>query len=96
MSLSFIFPGQASQFVGMGKDFFDKYSLAQEMYHTANEIVDYDLQKFSFEGPEEELKQTYVTQPAIFVHSCIVSNHFWVALQCYRTDRSSQTGGLGI
>jgi len=72
MSLSFVFPGQASQYVGMGKDLFDKYPLAQEMYQIANEIVEYDLQKFSFEGPEDELKQTYVTQPAIFVHSCIV------------------------
>jgi [acyl-carrier-protein] S-malonyltransferase len=72
MSLSFIFPGQASQYVGMGKDLFNKFPIAQEMYQAAKEIVGYDLQKFSFEGPEEELKQTYITQPAIFVHSSIV------------------------
>lgn len=67
-----IFPGQASQYVGMGKDLFDNISKAREMFDHANDILHFDLKKICFEGPDEALKQTRVTQPAIFVHSCIV------------------------
>ena len=70
---AFIFPGQASQYVGMGKDLFDKYPLAKEYYQKANEIMELDLARISFEGPEDELKQTRITQPAIFVHSLIIN-----------------------
>ncbi len=73
MEKAFIFPGQASQFVGMGKDLFDEFSLAREYFDQANDIMGLDLKKICFEGPEEEIKQTYITQPAIFVHSVIVS-----------------------
>ena len=72
MSLAFIFPGQASQFVGMGSDLYNEYPLAKQIYDQVNEILEFDIKKISFEGPEEELKQTYITQPAIFVHSCII------------------------
>lgn len=72
-SYSFLFPGQASQFVGMGKDLFEKYDSAKRRYLEANEVVGVDLATISFEGPEEELKQTYITQPAIFTHSVIVA-----------------------
>ncbi len=74
MKTGFIFPGQASQYVGMGKDLYEKYEIAKKLFDAANEIVEFDLKAICFEGPEEELKQTYVTQPAIFVHSVIV-NH---------------------
>jgi [acyl-carrier-protein] S-malonyltransferase len=69
MGFAFLFPGQGSQFVGMGADVFREYSLARETYKEACEILDFDLEKVSFEGPEDELRQTRITQPAIFVHS---------------------------
>ena len=72
MKPAFIFPGQASQFVGMGKDLYEKYTIAQRLFNTANEIMGMDLKTICFEGPEEELKQTYITQPAIYVHSVAV------------------------
>ncbi|NOX90130.1 MAG: ACP S-malonyltransferase [Calditrichaeota bacterium] len=73
MKIGFIFPGQASQFVGMGKDLYDSFETAQKLFDRANEIVGFDLKKACFEGPEEELKKTHITQPAIFVHSIVVT-----------------------
>lgn len=72
MKTAYIFPGQASQYVGMGKDLYDKYETARRLFDQANEIVDLDLKSVCFEGPEEELKKTNITQPAIFVHSLVV------------------------
>lgn len=71
--IAFIFPGQASQFVGMGKDLYDNSPIAKEYYDKANEILGFDIKKVSFEGPLEDLKQTKITQPAIFVLSVIVN-----------------------
>lgn len=70
--IAFVFPGQGSQYVGMGKDLYDQVSIAKTMYDKANDILGLDLAKISFEGPEDSLKQTRVTQPAIFVHSIVV------------------------
>ncbi|MCB0833279.1 MAG: ACP S-malonyltransferase [Bacteroidetes bacterium] len=67
-----IFPGQGSQYVGMGRDFFDNYDAALKVYEKASDVLGFDLAKVSFDGPEEELKQTRVTQPAIFTHSIAV------------------------
>lgn len=72
MKTAFVFPGQGSQFVGMAKDLAAEFPAAKSMYSVAAEVLGYDLGRISFEGPEEELKQTRVTQPAIFVHSCVV------------------------
>ena len=72
--IAFLYPGQASQYVGMGKDLFDRFPQAREIYQNANDILGFDLARVSFHGPEEELKQTKITQPAIFVHSVIVTN----------------------
>jgi len=69
---AFIFPGQASQYVGMGKDLYENTDIGRQLFDKANDILGYDLKTICFEGPEEELKQTYVTQPAIFVHSVII------------------------
>ncbi len=72
MKTAFIFPGQASQYVGMGKDLYEAYPDTKNIFDTANEILSFDLKSICFEGPDEELKQTYITQPAIFVHSVAV------------------------
>ena len=69
---AYVFPGQGAQFTGMGKDLYDHNPLAKEMFHTANEILGFDITKIMFEGTEDELKQTKVTQPAIFLHSTIL------------------------
>ncbi len=70
--IAFVFPGQGSQQVGMGKDLYESSSLAREYYDRAEEVLGFNLKEISFNGPEEELKQTRVTQPALFVHSVIL------------------------
>jgi len=69
---AFLFPGQGSQFVGMAKDLFDNYQTVKDIYAVADEIIGKKLSDICFNGPEEELKQTKYTQPAIFVHSIAV------------------------
>ena len=70
---AYVFPGQGAQFPGMGKDLYDSSSTAKEMFEQANEILGFDITKIMFEGTAEELKQTKVTQPAIFLHSTILA-----------------------
>ena len=69
---AFIFPGQASQYVGMAKDFYDSSPEVRKLYERASEILGYDLADVSFNGPIEKLTQTAYTQPAILVHSLAV------------------------
>ena len=70
---AFIFPGQGAQFVGMGQDLYDKYPLAEKMFQTANEILGFPITELMFGGTAEDLKETKVTQPAIFLHSVIMA-----------------------
>ncbi len=67
-----LFPGQGSQYVGMGKDLYEKYELGKEVYKKAEEILGFDIKEICFNGPDEELKKTEICQPAIFLHSMIL------------------------
>lgn len=68
---AFVFPGQGAQFVGMGKDLYENNPLAKELFEKANDILGYRITDIMFNGTDEELKQTKVTQPAVFLHSVI-------------------------
>ncbi|MFI3262953.1 MAG: ACP S-malonyltransferase [Rikenellaceae bacterium] len=68
---AFVFPGQGAQFVGMGKDLYESSAEAKELFEKANEILGFRITDIMFEGTDEELKQTKVTQPAVFLHSVI-------------------------
>lgn len=70
---AYVFPGQGAQFSGMGKDLYEKSPKAKELFEKTNEILGFDISKIMFEGTDEELKQTKVTQPAIFLHSTILA-----------------------
>jgi [acyl-carrier-protein] S-malonyltransferase len=70
--MAFLFPGQGSQYVGMAKDLFEEFDSVREVFGQAAEILKYDLADVCFGGPEEKLKQTIFTQPAIFVHSHVL------------------------
>lgn len=70
---AYIFPGQGSQFPGMGKDLYEQFGEAREMFAKANDVLGFDIADIMFNGTAEDLKQTKVTQPAIFIHSVILA-----------------------
>lgn len=69
MKKAFVFPGQGSQFSGMGKDLYDSSPVARALFEEADRILGFEISKIMFEGSDEELRQTKVTQPAVFIHS---------------------------
>src|ERR1041384_5148603 len=71
MKTAYIFPGQGSQFPGMGKDLYEGNSHSKELFEQANEILGFRITDIMFTGTDEDLKQTRVTQPAVFLHSVI-------------------------
>jgi [acyl-carrier-protein] S-malonyltransferase len=70
---AYIFPGQGAQFSGMGKDLYENHPLAKELFETANRILNFRITDLMFEGSDEDLRQTKVTQPAIFLHSVVLA-----------------------
>lgn len=79
---AYVFPGQGAQFKGMGKDLYDNNPTAREMFEKANEILGFRITDIMFNGTDEELKQTKVTQPAIFLHSVILAK----CLESFKPD----------
>lgn len=73
MTKAYVFPGQGAQFVGMGKDLYESNAKAKELFDKANEILGYRITDIMFDGTDEDLKQTKVTQPAVFLHSVITA-----------------------
>lgn len=93
MSTAYIFPGQGAQYVGMGKDLYDKFERARHIFETANKILGFDIAKLCFEGPKEELIKTEVSQPAILTTSI-------AALEALKENRmrsqASAAAGLSL
>ena len=70
---AFVFPGQGAQFVGMGKDLYESNAKAKELFEKANEVLGFRITDLMFNGTEEDLRQTKVTQPAVFLHSVVLA-----------------------
>jgi [acyl-carrier-protein] S-malonyltransferase len=70
---AYVFPGQGAQFTGMGKDLYDHYAVARQLFEQSNALLGFDITSLMFSGTDEDLRQTRVTQPAIFLHSVIMA-----------------------
>jgi len=95
MKTAFLFPGQGAQSVGMGADIAEAYPAAAEVFEKANDIVGYDLRKLCFEGPEEELNTTMISQPAIFVTSAAILEVMRTSAAC-EGIKVDVTAGLSL
>jgi len=78
---AYVFPGQGAQFTGMGKELYEQSPLAKSLFEQANDILDFDITKIMFKGSAEDLKQTEVTQPAVFLHATILAQVLGDAFQ---------------
>lgn len=89
MKIAHVFPGQGAQYSGMGKDLHDQYPLAQQLFAQADAILGFPLSEIMFTGSEEELKQTRVTQPAVFLHA-------YVAHRCLAGEQPDMVAGHSL
>jgi [acyl-carrier-protein] S-malonyltransferase len=87
--IAYVFPGQGAQYPGMGKELFDKFSMAKTLYNQANELLGFKISDIMFEGSEEELKQTKITQPAVFLDSVIQAF-------CYTSKQPDMVAGHSL
>ena len=85
---AFVFPGQGAQFVGMGKDLYENNPLAKELFDKANDILGYRITDIMFDGTDEELKQTKVTQPAVFLQNTTCAKIIPVTIHLGQTIRA--------
>ena len=88
---AYIFPGQGAQYSGMGLDLYNDSSLAKDLFAKANNILEFDITEIMFNGSSEDLKQTKVTQPAIFLHSVILAKTLG---SNFKPDSSSYAKGV--
>lgn len=89
MSTAFVFPGQGAQFPGMGKDLFEQYPIAKDLFAQADALLGFPISEIMFEGTEEQLKETRVTQPAVFLHS-------YIAYKCLAEERPQMVAGHSL
>lgn len=89
MKTAFVFPGQGSQFSGMGKDLYEQYPLAKQLFDQADELLGFPISQIMFEGSDEDLKQTKVTQPAVFLHS-------YIAFRCLAESEPDMVAGHSL